>query len=59
MADVYYLLDSVLPIHFGLECFNLIQTNIKKKIFSKTKEQFDKKYYKGMEFLQNREKDKW
>ena len=29
MADVYHLLDSVLPEKFGSECFKLIQSNIK------------------------------
>ena len=38
MADVYHLLDSVLPKKFGTECFNLIQSNIKQMIYSNTKE---------------------
>ena len=58
MADVYHLLDSVLSKQFGLECFTLIQNNIKKMIFSKTKEHFDENYHKAMELLQSRDKRK-
>ena len=56
MADVYHLLDSVLPKQFGLECFKLIQYNIKKMIFSNTKEKFDEHYQQAINLLQNREK---
>ena len=56
MADVYHLLDSVLPKQFGAECFNLLHSNIKQMIYSKTKEGFDDNYNKGMELLIQREK---
>ena len=56
MADVYHLLDSVLPKQFGLECFKLIQYNIKKMIFSNTKEKFDEHYQQAINLLQNKEK---
>ena len=56
MADVYHLLDPVLPKQFRLEWFDLIQTNIKIMIFSKTKDQFNEHYDKAMNLLQNREK---
>ena len=57
MADIYHLLDSVLPKQIGSNCFNLIHSNIKQMIFSKTKEGFDKHYYdQATKLLQNREK---
>ena len=56
MADVYHLLDSVLPKQFGSECYNLIQSNVKQMIFAKTKERFDEHYKQAMDLLENREK---
>ena len=56
MADVYHILDSVLPKQFGSDYFNLIQSNIKQIIFSKTKEGFAKHYDHATKLLQSREK---
>ena len=56
MADVYHLLDSVLPKQFGSKCFNLIQSNVRKMIFAKTKERFDEHYKQATDLLENREK---
>ena len=56
MADVYHLLDSVLPKQFGTECYNLIQTYIKQMIHSKSKSGFDEHYNKAMDLLCSREK---
>ena len=55
MADVYHLLDSVLPKKFGLDCYNLLQSNIKQMIYSNTKQGFEDNFKKGMELLQNRD----
>ena len=55
MADVYHLLDSVLPKKFGVECFNLLQSNIKQMIYSNTKQGFDENYEKAMDLLQKRD----
>ena len=55
IADVYHLLDSVLPKKFGTECFNLIQSHIKQMIYSNTKEDFDSNYMKALELLHHRD----
>ena len=55
MADVYHLLDSVLPKKFGLDCYNLLQSNIKQMIYSNTKQGFEDNFKKGMELLQKRD----
>ena len=55
MADVYHLLDSVSPKRFVVECFNLLQSNIKQMIYSNTKQGFEDKYKKAMELLQKRD----
>ena len=55
MADIYHLLDSVLPKKFGVECFNLLQSNIKQMIYSNTKEGFGDNYEKAMDLLKKRD----
>ena len=47
MADVFYLLDSILSKNFGVDCYNLISDHIKQMIYSKSKDDFDKGYKKG------------
>ena len=55
MADVFHLLDSILPKKFGIACYNLISDHIKQMIYSKTKDGFDEAFNKAMEMVKTRE----
>ena len=55
MADVFHLLDSILPKKFGIDCYNLISDHLKQMIYSKTKEGFDSGYKVALDMLQNRD----
>ena len=55
MADVFHLLDSILPKKIGVDCYNLISDHLKQMIYSKTKEGFDSGYKAALDMIQNRD----
>ena len=55
MADVFHLLDSILPKRFGVDCYNQISDHIKQMIFSKTKDGFDGGFDKAINVIRSKE----